>query len=107
MNIAAIQRFAPLLQFASVNVGDMTDADLTLVANAIGGEGGAGVLVPLFSALRAKAPHLKTTQLLGSPEAGEILGRVTEMLETRAEKTNSTIFCQCPFCEQKYEQTIS
>lgn len=93
MNLAALQRFAPLLSLASKTSGELTDSDLSAVATALAGDGSAAFL-PFLQKLRDSEPNQAVTEILASPTAQNLLKQMNE--QTAAEQ--NAAFVKCPHC---------
>lgn len=102
MNLATIQRFAPLLGFATKTSGDLTDADLSTVAVALAGEGAADML-PFLRILREKEPTQRVQEILSSDTAKKFFKQWKEEGEARA----NVAFCQCPGCGMRFETELA
>lgn len=90
-----------MLSFISMltkTAGSLSDQDLTLAAQAIGGQQADG-LVQLFKTLRDAEPGVKVSELLSTPSANAVLQSAVQTLNGAAEQKEGGEFCRCPNCQ--------
>lgn len=102
MDLAALQRYAPLLTLGSKAVGSLKDDELASAARALAGEG-SGPLLEFFKVLRSATPDSIVRDVLGSPHAKQLL---TQVQQAKVERENS-IFCKCPECGTAFETELN
>lgn len=102
MNLASLQRFAPLLGLADKLAGDLSDGDLSTVATALAGDGSAEFF-GLLKVLRDKEPATAVSEILSSPTAKTLLGQ----MQSAKEDKENVAFLKCPHCSQLFETELS
>lgn len=107
MSLSMMARFSPLLKFAGRPVGSFTATELGEVAMVFAGPEGAEGLQPLLQHLAKLSPDATATQLLSTPEAQQLFQNFLEGVKTKTDAENNTVFCRCPECGTRFEQTFS
>lgn len=102
MNLALLQRFAPLLGFASKTTGELTDGDLSSVALALAGDG-AGEMLPFLKKLRDAEPTQRVQEILSSDTAKKFFAQWKEEGQARQD----VAFCKCPNCGVCFETELT
>lgn len=97
-----VKRFGPLLSFGDRLSGDLSDADLSTVANALSGDA-SSALLPLLRQLRDKEPSVAIVDILSSPTAQDIFTK----FKADVDETNSSVFIKCPNCSSRFETELS
>lgn len=107
MSLSTMARFSPLLKFAGRPVGSFTVAELGEVATVFAGPEGSDGLLPLLEHLAKLSPDATATQLLSTPEAQQLFKNFLEGVKVKTDVENSTVFCRCPECGTRFEQSFS
>lgn len=102
MDLAAIQKYAPMLGLLGRKSGSTSDQELGVVAKVLAGNGDPEPLASFLCALRDATPATKVADLLGSPGAKSLL----ESFKTQMTKVESGIFCTCPDCGTSFETDL-
>lgn len=103
MNLAIIQRYAPLLSYADKPAGSLTDGDIDVIAKTLGGEKGHGPLGDVLKKFRAGSPGSAALELLGSPAAQDFF----KGIKADNERAENTAFIKCPCCERLFETELT
>lgn len=102
MNLAVLQRFAPLIGFASKQSSELTDGDLSTVAAALAGDG-AAELLPFLQILREKEPAQRVSEILASDTARSFFAKLKEDNEA----ASNVAFVKCPGCGMQFETDLN
>lgn len=102
MNLAALQRFAPLFGFATKTSAELSDADLSQVAGALAGEGAVDLL-PFLQILREKEPNQRVAEILSSDTARNFFTK----LKSDGEARENVAFVKCPGCGMCFETELN
>lgn len=106
LNLAALQRFMPLMALANKKAHELTDDDLSSLSTTLAGEGEASnALLGALKVLREKEPLAAAAEILGSPTAMKIFESVKERIIQAGESDNSA-FIKCPHCGQLSEHEL-
>lgn len=101
MSLALLQRFAPFIPLASKPLGQITDGEMSALADALSG-GPNEELVDLFRATRESDPEILASKVLGSPYFKE---QVAKFKAKKSEEA-SELFCECPHCGAMFSTNL-
>jgi len=104
MNLAALQKFAPLFPLLGKQSGELSDDELGAVSLSLTGDANSEFTI-LLKRLRDSEPGSGVLELLGSPTARKLFLQLNESNRAAAMEP-VPLFVRCPACDTRFETEI-